>query len=284
MKRKSFLLKSMVAMAVGSALNAMATPLLYTGSAGSRAASVSFEIVGGALRLVLTNSSAADMLVPTDVLTGVFFNVAGNPLMTRTSVTSAGMTRLGTTVVSAAGSNVGGEWAYLNSLAQYGANSGVSSTGLGVFGPGNRFPGPNLAGPASPAGLQYGLATFGDNPASGNGGLAGNELTQNAVTILLGGLAPGFQLSSISHVTFQYGTALTEPSLTAYAVTDPPIVVNEVPEPGPVAVWAAGMLGLGWLGRRRNAVPKPRGAATAGFLLRWMGRARRQPARAARHR
>jgi uncharacterized protein (TIGR03382 family) len=261
MKRKSLLLKFIVALALGSALNAMAVPLLYTGSAGSRAASVSFEIVGGALRLVLTNSSAADTLVPTDVLTGVFFDVVGNPLLTRTSVTSAGTTRLGTTVVSAAGSDVGGEWAYLNSLAQYGANSGVSSSGLGLFGAGDRFPGPNLAGPTSPNGLQYGLATFGDNPATGNGGLTGNELTQNAVTILLGGLAPSFQLSDISHVTFQYGAALTEPSLAAYAV-------NEVPEPGSVALWAAGMLGLGWLGRRRKAALRQGGAAAAAALPR----------------
>ncbi len=223
MKRKSLLLKSVVAVAVSSALSAMATPMLYTGSAGSRAASVSFEIVAGALRLVLTNSSAADTLVPTDVLTGVFFDVAGNPSMARTSATSAGLTRLGTTIVSAAGSNVGGEWAYLNGLNQYGANSGVSSSGLGVFGPGNRFPGLNLAGPATPDGLQYGLATFGDDAATGNGGLDGNELTQNAVVFLLGGLAPGFQLSDISHVTFQYGTALTEPSLPAFVVPEPPI-------------------------------------------------------------
>jgi len=233
--------KIMLGLSAGLFAVAANSAVIFSGSSGGRSASVSFDIVAGNLQVTLTNTSAADALVPTDVLTGVFFNLAGNPALTRTSATSGGNTYLNGAVVNGSGTNVGGEWAYLNGLSQYSANSGISSSGLGVFGPGDRFPGPDLSPPTSPDGLQYGITTAGDNPATGNTGLLGNEITLNSVTFLLGGFLGS--LSDISNVTFQYGTALTEPTVPG----NPP---RNVPEPGALTLLGIGLLGLAGLGRR----------------------------------
>jgi hypothetical protein len=206
---RSILLKSVSSLAVVVSLHAGAAPVLFTGSSGSLAATVSFDIVGSQLQVVLSNTATGDVLVPTDVLTAVFFNITGNPLLTRSSAISGGPTYLGSTNVSGAGTAIGGEWTYLNGLSQYSANSGISSSGLGIFGPGDRFPGLNLAGPESPNGLEYGLASAGDNPATGNAGILDEELTKSSVSFLLTTSSP-FDLSAISNVTFQYGSALSE--------------------------------------------------------------------------
>jgi hypothetical protein len=83
------------------------------------------------------------------------------------------------------------------------------------------FPGSNLQGPADPDGLQYGLTSAGDNPLTGNTPVTGtNALIQNGVVLTLGNLPVGFNLSSISNVTFQYGTALTDGSIGGRTPTD----------------------------------------------------------------
>ena len=95
-----------------------------------------------------------------------------------------------------------------------GAGQGISSTGLGLFGPFDLFPGSNLQGPASPDGLQYGITSAGDNPLTGNTPVTAsgmNDLIQNAVAFKLTGLPGGFTLSDISNVSFLYGTSLPVP-------------------------------------------------------------------------
>jgi len=240
---RSILLKSVSALSVVVSMHAGAAPVLYTGSSGSLAATVSFDIVGSQLQVVLSNTSTGDVLVPTDVLTAVFFNITGNPLLTRNSAISGGPTYLGSTNVSAGGTVVGGEWAYRNGLSQYLANSGVSSSGLGIFGPGDRFPGANLSGPTTPNGLEYGLASAGDNLATGNpGGVLDEELTRSSVSFLLTTPSP-FDLSAISNVTFQYGSALSEGHVSG---TRP----ASVPEPGTLGL--AGLALLATAGIRRR--------------------------------
>jgi hypothetical protein len=224
---------------------ATAAPVLtFTASSGSLSASAVFDLVGTTLHVTVTNTGASDVLLPNEVLTGIFFNVDGNPTLTRLGVTTLGATSLGGTLVSDAGADVGGEWAYLNGLSQYGANSGISSSSLGIFGAPDLFPpGTNLAGPISPNGLQYGLTSAGDNLGTGNGAVIGNELTKSAVEITLGGFM--LPLSSISDVTFQYGTALTDGHIggaDSFSTT-------EVPEPGSFALAALAM-GAGWFTRR----------------------------------
>jgi len=239
---KSVLLKSLSALSLVVSMHAVAAPVLFSGSSGGLSATVSFDIVGSQLQVVLANTSTGDVLVPSDVLTAVFFNIAGNPLLIRDSAISGGPTYLGFTNVSGAGAVVGGEWAYLNGLSQYSANAGLSSSGLGIFGPGDRFPGTNLSGPTSPNGLQYGLASAGDNPATGNAGVLAEELTKASVNLLLTPMSP-LDLSAIGNVTFQYGGALSEGHFSGTAA-------RTVPEPATIGLAGLALLAAAGIRRR----------------------------------
>lgn len=232
-----------------AAMPAHAAFVTFAGASGSLAAAVTFSqsAPGAPLAVQLTNTSTSDVLVPTDVLTGVFFTLAGSPALTRTSA----VLPTGSVVVydadgQPAGGVVGGEWAYKAGLsgAPGGAQAGLSSSGLGLFGPPDLFPGSDLAPPTSPDGLQYGILSAGDNTATGNAGVTGSGgLIKNSVFFTLG-TAPGYTLAStsVSAVSFQYGTALNEPN-----------VVAAVPAPESGALLGAGLLVLtGFANGRRK--------------------------------
>ena len=222
--------------------SAAAAPITFTGSSGSFAASVTFATSGSDLIVTLTNTSAADVLVPVDVLTGVFFDVTGSALgLTRTSA----IVPLGSTVFYGPvdpGNVVGGEWAYNSGLSGPGGRGyGISSSGLGLFGPPDCFPGTDLQPPASPDGLQYGITSAGDNLVTGNAAVTGNNaLIQNQVVFTLGGLPAGFDPAArILNVLFQNGTDLSEPSYPG------------IPEPTSLTLLA---LGTTVLARRRRPI------------------------------
>jgi hypothetical protein len=233
-----------------SAPSAMAGPLSFSFSSGDRAAQVDFVRSGSDLVVTLTNTSAADALVPTDILTAVFFDVSGNPLLTRTSalvpLSSSVLVGNSGADVTPLDRVVGGEWSYLNSISDPPAhNEGISSTGVGTFGPGNRFPGANLQGPTSPNGVQYGITTAGDNLLTGNGGLSGEHLIKNAVVFTLSGF--GDEPSAvITAARFLYGTSLEEPQFEGT-----PFV--PVPEPSSLVLAMLGVAAVGLKRRRKQS-------------------------------
>jgi uncharacterized protein (TIGR03382 family) len=233
-----------------AASGALATSATFSGSSGALAASVRFDVTGSTLQVTLTNTSTHDVMVPADVLTAVFFDVSSPALsLTRTrAVLGAGSTVFfppaGFPTGVDSNGEVGGEWAYDSGLAGTpgGGHYGISSSGLNWFGPPNLFPGDNLQGPDSPDGIQYGITSAGDNPATGNAPVTGsNALIHNSVVFTLGNLPAGFDPNSrISNITFQYGTATDEPSFHG----------NSTPTPGAAALLSLGL--LGFAGRRRR--------------------------------
>jgi len=213
--------------------------LTFSDSQGSLAASAKFEVSGTDLIVTLTNTSAADALVPVDILTGLFFDVSGGALsLTQVSavVPAGSFVHNGPTDP---GGVVGGEWAYKTGLAggPGSASYGIGSAGFGLFGPADLFPGTDLQPPTSPDGLQYGVTSAGDNLATGNAPLTNgsNALIKNEVVFTLSGLPVGFDpMTQIGNVWFQYGTALDEPHF-----------------PEPASAMLLGLAAVGILRRRR---------------------------------
>jgi hypothetical protein len=232
-----------VALAWTSASQALS--LTYAGSNGSLSASAFFTLSGSTLNIILTNTSSADVLVPTDVLTGVFFNTTHT--LTPVSASLNGSSVFYGSIVH----NVGEGWQYKSGVSAQGKNSGISAAGLGIFGPQGNFysPGQSLGG------LDYGLLSAGDNTGTGNKGVTKHgPLIKNAVAYTLT-TDPLFSLSEVgSTVVFQYGTSTTEPYFTGTCIqncTPPPQVV---PEPSTwimLVTGALGLLGYGW--SRRHA-------------------------------
>ncbi len=232
---------AVAALGLFSASSASAGMVTWSFSSGNAAAEATFDTSGTDLLVTLTNTSTADVLVPVDVLTGVFFDIAGSPLaLMRTSATlnAGSIVLFGTTDP---GGVVGGEWAYKGGLSgPHSAAYGISSSGLGLFGSGDLFPGSDLQSPTSPDGLQYGITSAGDNGATGNSPVIGDgALIKNSVVFVLSGLPQGFDpMASIGNVSFQYGTDLEEPNYVGF------------PAPG-VGV-SVGVMAAIAMGRRRR--------------------------------
>lgn len=222
-----------LAVVAAAAAPAFADTITFSAISGNLAASATFEANGSDLTVTLTNTSLFDVLVPADVLTCLFFDVSGGPLsLTPTSaVLGPGSVVLFGGPTDPAPNGVGGEWEYVSSATgPLGAAYGIGSSGLGIFGAGQMFPGANLAGPNNVDGLQYGIVSIGDNPATGNTPVTGSQpLIQNEVVFTLTGLPSGFSVQSIHNVNWQYGTSLTEPN---------------IPEPASLALLAMGGLVL----------------------------------------
>ena len=222
--------KSLIGASVGAALllaatvtpsHATAVTLTGTGPDG-RSASVTFDTLNfmgtNYLSVRLTNTATYDSRIPTEILTAIFFNLPGNPTLSRTAgisgayVTSPDSIKNGPAVGSFL--DVGSEWAYKTGLSVGGFSQGISSIGASTFGPGDRFitcSNCDLQGPDSPDGVQYGITTDNDAAGNDNGGISGSHLIKNSVIFLLGNIASGFDPSkSITSVRFQYGTSLSE--------------------------------------------------------------------------
>lgn len=257
-------IRSLIGASVGAALllaataspsHAAAVTLTGTGTDG-RSASVTFTALGfmgtNYLAVMLTNTATYDSYRPTDILTAIFFNLPGNPTLSRSVGFSGAYLPMGSDVKNGADVLVlGGEWAYKSGLSVGGFSQGISSSGLDLFGPGDRFPGADLEGPpsGSPNGVQYGITTLNDTGGNDNGGLSGKGQARNSVFFLLGGIAANFDpTTAITNVRFQYGTNLSEPYFGSGGCCQG----RQVPQPSSLAlIGSIGMLGALMFVRRR---------------------------------
>src|SRR6266852_2391070 len=134
---KTLLCAAAILVCASAAQATISPPSFFTFSSGTRAASADFSQSGSNLVVTLTNTFAGDVLVPSDVLTAVFFDIISSPTLTPVTATvAAGSGVVYTTncdVTPCAGApNVGGEWGFGSGLAPQGPVTGaygLSSTG-----------------------------------------------------------------------------------------------------------------------------------------------------------
>lgn len=216
-------------------VGANATTLTATGtnsaSSHSLSASADFNFTGSQLILTLTNNNPAG--VPSDILTGIFFDLSGTPSLSYVSgVTASGSCVTGTTCPPAVDVKSINEWVFAQSLSSpltgITEHYGVGTAGFGGIlstGGGQQF--------------NYGLVNGLVDP---NNPVANGTLIDDSVKLTFN-LTPG--LYTVSNVRFQYGTSLDEPSLTGHAT---------VPEPGTMITLSTGfgMVATGLWFRRRK--------------------------------
>jgi hypothetical protein len=190
---------------------------------------VDFSQSGSILTVVLTNDAEDAANFRRRVLTGVFWDLAGDPNVTKNSAAyTAGSVQINGGDSAA---NIGKHWGFKQGLGanQWGnANYGISAVGLGFFGP------PNAFIPGTPQqGVDYGLV-----PTAGSS--VPEPLVKDSMTFKLN-LPGSFTLTedSISNVWFQYGSNVDE-------------YFFNVPEPGSMIALALGAIGLASRKRRKK--------------------------------
>ncbi|MDR4516616.1 MAG: PEP-CTERM sorting domain-containing protein [Nitrosomonas sp.] len=257
MKTNSYLFTGLLAVATAMPMAAAADAITFTGSGtgpGSVPVSASaiFDISGNTLTITLRNTSVSNngQDVPGSTLTGLLWDFTGNPLLTPVSATVAPGSSIiqantCTTGLCAGATNVGGEFGYQGSSLGFGSDRGISSSGYLSTGlPGNlgNFNGTNLDNPNSLDGINFGIvsSSSGFNP---NGGLSNDPLVQDAVVFILSGVN-GLSINDISHVSFQYGTSLTELNIPG----DP----TPMPEPTILSLLGLGLLGFSVIRKQKT--------------------------------
>lgn len=219
-------------------------------------ASATFVVSNLELIVTLSNLGTADPQSPADILTGVFFNIAGDPHLTPVSATvGSGSTVIGHRMPLGFNGNIGGEWAYKNDLPYIGANGkdneGISSTKLSWFNKKDLFPGGKIKGTSPLSGAQFGITTLNDLMSNDQGGIKNKALVQNTVVFVFDGLPSNFTLNDISasSVNFQYGTSIKK------GLDVSGLMVAQIPEPSVLSLVAVGLFGTLALIRARARRP-----------------------------
>lgn len=210
---------------------APAETIEYTGANGSLSADAIFELIPstGTVKVTLTNTAgpSSQALTPADLLTAIFFDLTGGVVVRPLSaVVPQGQTIL------PSGNDAGAFWQYktnIGNAALHGANSGISSTGLGVFDPNGNFG--CGTGCKKLNGLDYGIVPASYDRGEGNRGVEKVPLIRSSVIFTLVGTVPAS--AGVDNVWFQYGTSLSEPGFGPG---------GEAPEPSTAILIGCGLL------------------------------------------
>lgn len=245
----------LVVIAIALVANVAQAAITITGSDSTRSASATFDIVGGNLVVTLANTQSlpsSTKFVQTDVLAALFFDISGNPTLSKISanVDTSKILLNGTdiTATETTSGDVGPEWAYKSgALPGVTQQYGISAVGFSIFGPPDTFEPGNLPHSQGngPDGIDYGLMPLGTTNFT-HANFSTIPFIQNSVTITLNTLPVDFSLESISNVRFQYGTDLEEPHFNG----------EPIPEAASMVIWAilAGVVGIAIHSKRRLAL------------------------------
>jgi hypothetical protein len=186
----------------------------------------------GHITVTLTNTAAQGAKAQSDILTGLEIQGTGSGLTPLTAAMSAGSTALN----FSSSYNLGNEWQYLSGVnGPHSTNWGISSTGLGVFGPDGNFGANN---PDNLDGAAYGIVNSVDPNA--NGPTQGYALVQGGMVFTLN-TGVGFNATSFQNLAsslyFQYGTSTSEPELQgSLSSISAGGGASNTPEPGTVSM------------------------------------------------
>lgn len=233
--------RRLVSTAVGFALAfplvvSASTVRTVTATSGLRSASAVFTLTGSSLQVELTNNGTRPTLVGNDsiyVLTALFFTVPSPVTLTPVSAVLGSGSSLVTNGMSVNASELASNWVS-NSL-------GISSTGLGLFGGGDKsFAADNAiaGGHGSPS---WGIGGAGFVPGNGAGN---NPYVVNKMVFTLS-VDGSLDLGLITGFGFQYGTSLADPLIS-------PLSAGPLPVPSPAASLAGGAALATLLARRRS--------------------------------